>query len=79
MSELRPVTATSESVRFLRNLLNKRVQLTTVQRSLATNGTLRQVYEDSLVLELDEGQEVLVFLHALISITAVTEGYMPAL
>ena len=79
MSELRPVNATSESVRFLRNLLNKRVQLTTVQRSLATNGTLRQVYEDSLVLELDEGQEVLVFLHALISITAVTEGYMPAL
>jgi hypothetical protein len=79
MSDPRPVNATSESVRFLRNLLNKRVQLTTVQRSLATNGTLRQVYEDSLVLELDEGQEVLVFLHALISITAVTEGYKPAL
>ena len=79
MSELTPVNANSESVRFLRNLLNKRVQLTTVQRSLATNGTLRQVYEDSLVLELDEGQEVLVFLRALISITAVSEGYKPAL
>ena len=79
MSDPRSAVGTGESGRFLRNLLNKRVQLTTVQRSLATNGTLRQVYEDSLVLELDEGQEVLVFLHALISITAVAEGYMPAL
>jgi hypothetical protein len=79
MSELRPVNATSESVRFLRNLLNKRVQLTTVQRSLASSSVLRQVSEDSLVLELAEGHEVLVFLHALISITAVTEGYKPAL
>jgi hypothetical protein len=77
MSELRPVNATSESVRFLRNLLNKQVQLVTIRRSLATHGTLRQVYEDSLVLELDGGHEVLVFLHAIISITAAAEGYAP--
>jgi hypothetical protein len=77
MSELRPVTASSESVRFLRNLLNKQVQLVTVQRSLATNGILRQVHEDSLVLELDGGHEVLIFLHAIISITVAAEGYAP--
>ena len=77
MSDPRSVSATSESVRFLRNLLNKRVQLATVERSFATNGTLRQVYEDSLVLELDGGHDVLVFLHAIISITAAPEGYAP--
>ena len=79
MSDPRSVVASDESGRFLRNLLNKQVQLVTIQRSLATHGTLRQVYEDSLVLELDEGQEVLVFLHALISITAAAKGYKPAL
>ena len=77
MSDLGLVNATSESVRFLRNLLDQRGQLATVQRSFATNGTLRQVYEDSLVLELDGGHEVLVFLHAIISITAAAEGYAP--
>jgi ferredoxin-fold anticodon binding domain-containing protein len=77
MSDPRPVNANAESGSFLRNLLNKRVQLTTVQSSLATNGTLRQVYEDSLVLDLDGGHEVLIFLHAIISVTAAAEGYAP--
>ena len=77
MCDPRPADATSESVRFLRNLLDKRVQLATGQRSFATNGTLRQVYDDSLVLELDGGHEVLVFLHGIISVTAAPEGYAP--
>jgi hypothetical protein len=77
MSDQGPVNAASESVRFLRNLLDQPVQLATVQGSFATNGTLRRVYEDSLVLELDGGHEMLVFLHAIISITAGPVGYAP--
>jgi hypothetical protein len=77
MSDPGPVNATTESVRFLRNLRDQRGQLATVQRSFVTNGTLRQVYEDSLVLERDGSHEVLDFLHAIISITTAPERHAP--
>lgn len=70
----RSVLANSESVRFLRTqcaLRSRQVLLTTVYLSLVANGTLRHVYEDSLVLDLDGGHQVLSFLPAIISISAV--------
>jgi hypothetical protein len=68
------VLANSESIRCLHTQCTLRgweVLLTTLHLSLVANGTLRHVYEDSLVLALDGGHEMFTFLSAIFSISAV--------
>jgi hypothetical protein len=50
--------ANSESVGTPHILRNMPVQVTTLQSCLAANGTLQQVYANSLVLDMVAGHEV---------------------